>query len=96
VPELPSSGTATMVVTLNIENHGYDVFEISKTYFSVVAKGIAYKNSDCYVSSPIADTTIPNGGVLEGIIPFTVPGAISDVSMQYTGSGKYNIEWIKG
>jgi hypothetical protein len=95
VPRIPGSGTSTLIINLTIDNHGYDSFEANKSYFSVVAKDISYTETDCYVADAFLDADVPNGGTLNGAIPFAVPSMTNEFTMKYTGPGSYNINWIE-
>jgi hypothetical protein len=95
---VPSSGTELAIVNLTIENSGYEAFETSKTYFSAVVNGVAYKyDSTCYANDLLPDTKIADGGIAKGNVTFTLPAATlgSDIALQYTGPGTYEISWVK-
>lgn len=95
LPRIPGSGTSNLIVNLTIDNHGYDSFEANKSFFSVVAKGISYPDTDCYVADALSDSNVQNGGTLNGAIPFAVPSMTNEFTMKYIGPGSYNIKWIE-
>lgn len=91
----PSSGTNLVLVNLIVENHGYDMFETNKAYFSVVVNSIVYNyDSSCFANDILPDTKVANGGTATGNVTFALPEPVGDITMQYTGPGHYNIEWI--
>lgn len=98
MPELPSSGTVLTVVTLTIQNLGYDKFESNKNYFSAVVRGETYPyDSSCYANDLLPDTGVFKGETLTGNLTFTVPdpASPSDIIIQYSSPAKYDINWIR-
>jgi hypothetical protein len=81
---------------MTIVNHGYDSFEVNKNYFTAVADGVKYNyDSTCYAQDILQDTKIANGETAKGNVTFTLPNPAFQFTMQYTGPGKYNINWIQ-
>jgi hypothetical protein len=86
-----------LVVTVSIQNFGYDSFSTDPACFSVTV------NNAKYTSDPgrtdLRSVILPNGGKINGKLVFRVPqGAASgsvNVSMKYVGIQPYNVHWIK-
>jgi len=93
---LPSSGTELAIANVTIVNHGYDSFDVNKNYFAAVVNGVNYRyDSSCYALNILPDVRLANGDTTTGNITFTLPQPSYQFSMQYTGPGKYNINWIE-
>jgi len=43
----------------------------------------------------LPDTKISNGEKVQGNVTFKLPEPVPDFTLQYTGPGKYNINWIQ-
>ena len=94
---LPSSDSELVIAQFSVENQGYPEFETNKTYFSAVVKGSSFSyDSSCYANDLLPDTKIAKGGTTQGNVPFNLPNLTMDpdITWQYTGPGKYNIEWV--
>lgn len=86
------------MVIVSLQNLGYDSFESNRDYFSAVVEGTAYSyDSACYANDLLPDTKIVNGQTMAGNLTFKVPAtaAASDITLQYSGPVKYDIDWIK-
>jgi hypothetical protein len=94
---LPSSSSELTIASFTIENQGYDSFQSNPTYFSAVVKGSTYNyDSSCYANNILTDAKIANGGTVQGNVTFKLPELTkdTDITWQYVGPGKYNIEWV--
>ena len=94
---LPSSDSKLVIANFGIQNQGYDAFETSKTDFSAIIKGKTYNFSSRYpANNLLPDSKIRNGETIKGDVTFELPELTMDpdITWQYTGPGKYNIEWV--
>ena len=94
---LPSSSSELVIANFSIENQGYAVFETNKTDFSAVVKGKTYNYDTTYPANDLLpDGVIGNGETIKGNVTFELPVLTmdSDITWQYTGPNKYNIEWV--
>jgi hypothetical protein len=86
-----------VIANFNIENQGYAAFETNKTDFSAVVKGKTYNYDTTYPANDLLpDGKIGNGETIKGNVTFELPVLTidSDITWQYTGPDKYNIEWV--
>ncbi|MGB8217859.1 MAG: DUF4352 domain-containing protein [Candidatus Methanoperedens sp.] len=85
-------GNVFLVITMNIENHGYEKFHVSPSFFHLIANNIKYVESGSYqLDDVLARVDIPDGGSINGSIAFEVPSNIGSYQLQYSGAGDYNI-----
>ncbi len=89
-----NSGDVFLVITMNIENHGYEKFHVSPSTFNLIANNIKYGESGSYQLEDVLDRVdIPDGGSIKGSVAFEVPSNIGNYQLQYSGSGDYNITY---
>lgn len=87
-----NSGMVFLVITMNIENHGYEKFHVSPSTFDLIANNIKYVESGSYqLDDVLARVDIPDGGSINGSVAFNVPSNIGSYQLQYGGAGDYNI-----
>ncbi|MCZ7403227.1 MAG: DUF4352 domain-containing protein [Candidatus Methanoperedens sp.] len=85
-------GNVFLVISMNIENHGYEKFHASPYIFNLIANNLTYGQSGSYqLDDVLAIVDIPDGGSINGSIAFNVPSNIGNYQLQYTGAGDYNI-----
>ena len=65
--------------------------------FFVVANNVRYDpwSMTGYPQNYLPKTDVPNGGKVTGNLAFEVPAGTTTFSLQYGGSGTYNIQWVK-
>ncbi len=89
-----NSGKVFLVITMNIENHGYEKFHVSPSTFNLIANNIKYGDSGSYQLEDVLDRVdIPAGGSIKGSVAFEVPSNIGSYQLQYSGAGDYNITY---
>ncbi|WP_157858935.1 DUF4352 domain-containing protein [Methanococcus maripaludis] len=88
---MPDSGKVFLIVSVKLENHGYEEFYVNPTNFELVVDNVAYDpdtatySLDGYIDS----LTLKNGGKTSGVLAFQIP---KDSSNSY--SLEYNsISW---
>lgn len=85
-------GNVFLVITMNIENHGYEKFHVSPSIFNLIANNIKYGESGSYqLDDVMARVDIPDGGSINGSVAFEVPSNIGSYQLQYNYFGDYNI-----
>ena len=86
-----------LVVNMSIENRGYDSFNTSPEYFSVVVSNAKYSYDPA--GSDLKTVEIPNGGKINGTLAFRVPlGTASSkvgYKLVYSGVRLYNVWWTE-
>jgi hypothetical protein len=89
----PKSGNVYLVVTMTIENHGYNEISTNPNYLSVISNNIKYDySSDTFSLSDKLDTAnVLDGGSIKGSIAFEVPSNIGDFKLQYKSFTDYNV-----
>lgn len=84
-----------LILNIAIHNYGYDSFEASPEYFSVVVGNKPYKYDASL--SDLRAVSVPDGGKLLGKLAFPVPAGTPSTrvgfSMDYSGARLYNIQW---
>jgi hypothetical protein len=95
----PKTGNLYLVVSMNIENHGYESFKMyPRINMHVVIDDIKYGPAllpDLENMLP-DEIVILNGDNIKGKLAFELPkdAAIKRYQMTYENSLTYNIEWI--
>jgi len=85
-------GNVFLVISMNIENHGYDKFHVSSYIFNLIANNITYGQSGSYqLDDVLATVDIPDGGSINGSVAFNVPSNIGNYQLKYSGVGDYSI-----
>lgn len=89
----PKQGYVFLVITMNIENHGYKEFQVSPYSFDLVANNIKYKASggSYLLDDKLDSVDILDGGSVKGSIAFEVPSNIESYQLQYNYFGDYQI-----
>ncbi|MFZ3058287.1 MAG: DUF4352 domain-containing protein [Candidatus Methanoperedens sp.] len=89
----PKKGYVFLVITMNIENHGYKEFQVSPYSFDLVANNIKYKASggSYLLDDKLDSVDILDGGSLKGSVAFEVPSNIESYQLQYSYFGDYQI-----
>lgn len=87
------TGKLFLVITMNIENHGYESFSVGSAYFSVIANNVKYHASgySYTIDSKLDSVDLLDGGSTKGSLVFEVPSNIGSYQIQYSGFGDYNI-----
>jgi hypothetical protein len=89
-----NSGMVFLVITMNIENHGYEKFHVSPSTFDLIANNIKYGESGSYqLDDALARVDILDGGSINGSVAFEVPSNMGSYQLQYSGIGDYNITY---
>jgi len=100
----PTPGNIYLVVNITVENDGYNSFDLGsygEVYamdFYIVANGVrhdveAFETG--HLQNYLQPIKVPNGGEASGNLVFQVPTQTTTFSLEYGGSGTYNIQWIK-
>lgn len=92
-----SPGKIFLIVTMTIENKGYQSLNTNPNYFSVIIDNIKYSYvSETYSLSDKLDTIdILDGGTITGSIAFLIPADANKYKLVYDQSFRnYNIEYI--
>ncbi len=89
----PKPGSIFLIVTMTIENHGYDEINTNPNYFSVIANSIKYDytSSTFSLDDKLDTVNILDGGILKGSIAFEVPTNIDEFKLQYKSYKNYNV-----
>lgn len=90
-------GYTYLVVSLDIENNGYDSFSIAGGYFSAVVNNVAYNVVYVGLENMLKVVDLLDGGRISGKLAFEVPKEVTSLGYQlkYEGFKEYNIKWIK-
>lgn len=97
-PDTPSNGYIFLVITLTIQNQGYDSISVGQYYFSLVINNIKYDYEfSSYLENSLNQVNVLNGGTIQGQILYEIPISVVglDYQLTYGGYGTYNFEWIK-
>jgi hypothetical protein len=92
----PRPGYFFLVVSLNIENHGYNEVSVSQFFFTITIDGKEYNNlfvnglPDKLVSATLRDNDSTSGN-----LAFEVPEGSSDFTIKYKYESSFNVQWIK-
>ncbi len=92
-----SPGKRFLIVTMTIDNKGYESINTNPNYFNVVVDKIKYDyTSETYSLTDKLDTIdILNGGTITGSIAFLVPTGTTQYKFSYDQPfSNYNIEYI--
>jgi len=89
-------GYTYLVVSLDIENKGYESFSTNSFYFSVIVSNVEYDTTWVGLEDKLKAVDLLNGGSTSGKLAFEVPKDVSTTSYQlkYQAWESYNIEWI--
>jgi hypothetical protein len=87
-----NSANVFLIITMNIENHGYEKFHVSPSTFNLIINNIKYGESGSYqLDDELARVDIADGDSINGSVAFNVPSNIGSYQLQYSGFGDYNI-----
>ena len=92
-----SPGKTFLIVTMTIENKGYESINTNPNYFNVVVDKIKYDyTSETYQLPDKLDIIdILNGGTITGSIAFSVPIGTTQYKFSYDKAySNYNIEYV--
>lgn len=91
-------GKIFLVITLDINNNGYDKFSNNLLYWEleVNKKKYNYIYQTDSLDDKLETTEILNGGTSKGSIAFEVPEDVTNYTIYYTGFEKYSIDWKSG
>lgn len=91
-------GYTYLVVSLDIENKGYDSFSTNSFYFSVIVSHVEYDPATptWVMDDRLKDVDLLDGGRISGKLAFEVPKEVTSTGHQlkYQAWERYNIEWI--
>jgi len=90
-------GYTYLVVSLDIENNGYDSFSTGHCFFSVVVNNVAYNVIYVGLENMLKVVDLLDRGRISGKLAFEVPKEVTSLGYQlkYDAFKEYNIEWIK-
>lgn len=84
-----------LILSVSIENHGYNSFNTALEYFSVSVSNVKYFPDPDFCDLKTLD--IINGGKLNGKLAFQVPAGTPRVGykLSYTGTRVFKIFWTE-
>lgn len=87
------SGKVFLVITMNIENHGYKEFSTNPFFFKVISNNVKYDTSgySFTIDDKLDSVDLLDGGSTKGSLVFEVPSGIGNYQLQYSGFGDYEI-----
>lgn len=91
----PRPGYFFLIVSLNIENHGYDKLSVSQFFFTITVNGQEYNNT--YVNGlpdKLASGEVHDNESTSGNLAFEVPQGTTDFEIFYKYASSFNIQWI--
>ena len=91
-------GYIYLVVSLDIENKGYDSFSTNSFYFSVIVSNVEYHTTWLIaLEDKLKLVDLLDGGSTSGKLAFEVPEEVTSTGYQlkYQAWETYNINWIK-
>ena len=90
-------GYTYLVVSLDIENKGYESFSTNSFYFSVIVSNVEYDTAWVALEDELKTVDLLNGGSTSGKLTFEVPEEVTSTGNQlkYQAWETYNIKWIK-
>jgi len=85
------------VVSLDVENKGYDSFSTNSFYFSVIVSNVEYDTAWVTLEDELKLVDLLDGGSTSGKLAFEVPKEVTSTGYQlkYQAWETYNIKWIK-
>lgn len=87
-------GKVFLIVTMNIENHGYKEFSVNPQFFSLISNKVKYNIAfieNMFLENKLDPVVLLDGGSVKGNIVFTVPLDIENYQLQHDYYGDYNI-----
>jgi plastocyanin len=86
-------GKVFLVITMNIENHGYKEFNTNPFFFKVISNNVKYDVSgySLTIDDKLDSVNLLDGGYIKGSIAFEVPSSIENYQIQYNGWSNYEI-----
>ena len=92
-------GHTYLVVSLDIENKGYESFYTNPFNFAVIVSHVAYDPATPTwgMDDRLKTVDLLDGGRISGKLAFEVPEEVTSIGYQlkYQGFKSYNIEWIE-
>jgi len=84
-----------MIVSLEIENYGYDEFKVNPYNYKVVVDNVSYTPSYFNYNIPdlLKSVTLKNGGKTYGILVYELPENSRWYHIEYTGSVGYKLKY---
>ncbi len=88
-----ATGKVFLVITMNIENHGYKEFSTNPFFFKVISNNVKYDTSgySFTIDDKLDSVDLLDGGSTKGSLVFEVPSGIGNYQLQYGGFGDYEI-----
>ncbi len=88
-------GKKYMILTLEIENRGYNTFSTNPLYWKVEVDNIQYSISIATYSliDKLDTVEIKDGGKIKGTLAFEVPEGAKEYKVKYDAFQEYNIIW---
>lgn len=89
----PKEGKVFLIITMNIENKGYDKFNTNTFNFNLIANNIKYDvaTESFSLDDKLDSVDLLDGGSIKGSIAFEVPANIGTYQLKYEGFGSQNI-----
>jgi hypothetical protein len=90
-------GYTYLVVSLDIENKGYDSFNTGSWNFAAIVSNVEYDTTWVTLDDRLKVVNLLDGGRISGKLAFEVPKEVTSTGYQlkYQGWERYNIEWIE-
>jgi hypothetical protein len=99
VTQTPTVGSVYLIVDMNIQNDGYDIFSPTQYNFQVTVDKKKYSRAfaSYQLDKPLQTMDIPNGQTVEGKLCFEVPTKVTTMGYEiaYVGAQNYYIQWIQ-
>lgn len=93
----PASGNVFLIVTVQIENHGYERFYATPTYTYLIIgnQQFTYSGASIWLSDYLPSTDVLNGLTLAGSIAYEVPAGYGAYQLLYAYPyTEYNIQYV--
>ncbi len=89
----PKEGKVFLIITMNIENKGYDKFNTNTFNFNLIANNIKYDvaTESFSLDDKLDSVDLLDGGSTKGSIAFEVPSTVESYQLKYEGFGSYNL-----
>ncbi len=94
----PAAGNIFLVVSMQIENHGYDRFPVSWSYFYVIIGNhqYTYSSSTFSLADELSSSDVLNGLTVTGSIAYEVPANYGAFNLLYKPIfGQYNVQYVQ-
>lgn len=89
-------GYTYLVVSLDIENKGYESFNTGSWNFAAIVSNVEYDTTWVTLDDRLKVVNLLDGGRISGKLAFEVPKEVTSTGYQlkYQAWESYNIEWI--